>query len=106
MSTDVTVAKDSTTTKDKDENNNNDTETMKPASPNSKGAKQGNAATFKLLLLVLMVLQNSSTVLVGRHTRSSVKEEDLYVVNHLILITEVGKVCSTCYSVCLLLVSI
>lgn len=49
-------------------------------------------ASFKLILLVLMVLQNSSTVLVGRHTRSSVAESELYVVNHLILITEFAKV--------------
>ena len=48
--------------------------------------------SFKLLLLLLMVLQNSSTVLVGRHTRSSVPKEDLYIVNHLLIITELGKV--------------
>jgi hypothetical protein len=55
-------------------------------------AKNDSQQSFKLLLLVLMVLQNSSTVLVGRHSRSSVPKEDLYVVNHLIIVTELGKV--------------
>ena len=51
-----------------------------------------NMAAFKLLLLTLMVVQNSSTVLVGRYTRSTGAKEDLFVVNHLVLITEVAKV--------------
>ncbi|KAL3921854.1 MAG: hypothetical protein SGILL_002528 [Bacillariaceae sp.] len=51
---------------------------------------------FKLILLTGMVLQNSATVLVGRYTRASVPVEDLYVVNHLILITEVGKLLLSC----------
>lgn len=51
---------------------------------------------FKLMLLTGMVLQNSATVLVGRYTRSSVRVEDLYVVNHLILVTEVGKLILSC----------
>eukprot|EP00934_Nitzschia_sp_Nitz4_P006187 Nitzschia sp. Nitz4//scaffold79_size90958//74595//75632//NITZ4_005038-RA/size90958-processed-gene-0.98-mRNA-1//1//CDS//3329558288//6177//frame0 len=55
-----------------------------------------SASSFKLMLLAAMVLQNSSTVLVGRYTRSSVKEEDLYLVNHLILVTEVGKLVLSC----------
>ena len=63
-----------------------------PHKSNTNNAKSSGAASFKLLLLVLMVLQNSSTVLVGRHTRSSVAKEELYVVNHLILVTEGMKV--------------
>eukprot|EP00526_Cylindrotheca_closterium_P018580 CAMPEP_0113626438 /NCGR_PEP_ID=MMETSP0017_2-20120614/13672_1 /TAXON_ID=2856 /ORGANISM="Cylindrotheca closterium" /LENGTH=359 /DNA_ID=CAMNT_0000536617 /DNA_START=138 /DNA_END=1217 /DNA_ORIENTATION=+ /assembly_acc=CAM_ASM_000147 len=51
---------------------------------------------FKLILLVGMVLQNSATVLVGRYTRSSVPASELYVVNHLILITELGKLLLSC----------
>lgn len=47
--------------------------------------------TFKLVLLTGMVLQNSAVVLLGRHTRSNVREEDRYVVNHLIVMSEVGK---------------
>lgn len=51
---------------------------------------------FKLILLIGMVLQNSATVLVGRYTRSSVPVSELYVVNHLILITEIGKLVLSC----------
>ena len=49
---------------------------------------------LKIILLVVMVLQNSATVLVGRYTRSrpGVTKEDMYVVNHLILVTEAAKV--------------
>lgn len=52
--------------------------------------------TFKLILLAGMVLQNSATVLVGRYTRSGVPAEDRYVVNHLIVITEIGKLLMSC----------
>ncbi|KAL3932645.1 MAG: hypothetical protein SGBAC_010748 [Bacillariaceae sp.] len=51
---------------------------------------------FKLILLVGMVLQNSATVLVGRYTRSAVPSSELYVVNHLILVTEIGKLLLSC----------
>ncbi|CAJ1922467.1 unnamed protein product [Cylindrotheca closterium] len=51
---------------------------------------------FKLVLLVGMVLQNSATVLVGRYTRSAVPSNELYVVNHLILVTEIGKMLLSC----------
>ena len=47
--------------------------------------------TFKLILLAGMVLQNSATVLVGRYSRSSVPKDELYKVNNLIIITEIGK---------------
>lgn len=55
-----------------------------------------NSPTFKLILLTGMVLQNSATVLVGRYTRASVASHELYSVNHLILITEVGKLLLSC----------
>lgn len=55
-----------------------------------------SAGTFKLFLLAMMVLQNSSTVLVGRYTRAGVAEADLYEVSHLILITEAGKFLLSC----------
>lgn len=51
---------------------------------------------FKLILLTLMVAQNSATVLVGRYTRSSVPKEQLFVVNHLVLVTEVAKLAISC----------
>lgn len=43
------------------------------------------------MLLVMMVLQNSATVLVGRYTRSSVPADELYSVNHLLLVIESTK---------------
>lgn len=55
-----------------------------------------NPSQFKLLLLVGMVLQNSSTVLVGRYTRSGVPKEDQYDVNHLVLVIECGKFLLSC----------
>lgn len=55
-----------------------------------------SSPTFKLILLTGMVLQNSATVLVGRYTRSSVPADELYVVNHLILICEIGKLLLSC----------
>ena len=51
-----------------------------------------SSQAFRLFLLVLMVLQNSATVLVGRYTRASVSPEDSYVVNHLIVTCEAAKV--------------
>mmetsp|Transcript_13797 Transcript_13797/g.20191 ORF Transcript_13797/g.20191 Transcript_13797/m.20191 type:complete len:383 (-) Transcript_13797:1508-2656(-) len=55
-----------------------------------------NSNSFKLLLLGLMVLQNSSVVLIGRYSRDSLPAEDLYVVNHLILICEAIKFFLSC----------
>ena len=54
-------------------------------------ANSSNRA-FRLILLVLMVLQNTATVLVGRYSRASVSKEDSYVVNHLIVTCEAVKV--------------
>ena len=55
-----------------------------------------NSPQFKLILLAGMVLQNSATVLVGRYTRSGVPAEDRYVVNHIIVVTEFGKLLLSC----------
>jgi len=66
-----------------------------PDTTAEKAKGNSNAAAsqqFKALLLFLMVVQNSSTVLVGRHTRSSGAKEDLYSVNHLIMTCELLKV--------------
>jgi UDP-sugar transporter A1/2/3 len=48
-------------------------------------------SSFQLLLLAMIVLHNSSTVLVGSYTRAGVPKADLYDVNHLITITELSK---------------
>lgn len=58
------------------------------------GGASDNATTsnrFKLFLLVLMVIQNSSVVLIGRYTRSSGATDDLYIVSHFIIVTELMK---------------
>lgn len=55
-----------------------------------------SSTTFKMILLVGMVLQNSATVLVGRYTRAGIRPEDRYVINHLIVITEIGKLLLSC----------
>jgi UDP-sugar transporter A1/2/3 len=52
--------------------------------------------SFRLMLLALMVLQNSSVVLIGRYTRDSKTAEELYVVNHLILVCEAMKFFFAC----------
>jgi len=51
---------------------------------------------FKLILLAGMVLQNSATVLVGRYTQAGIRVEDRYVVNHLIVVSEFGKLFLSC----------
>jgi Nucleotide-sugar transporter len=78
-------------------NHNSDDATGKgrDGSAATAAAAAANAmSSFKLILLVFMVLQNSSTVLVGRYTRStsaSIQESDLYVVNHFLVVTETAK---------------
>ena len=62
----------------------------------AKGGAAGMMGNFKLLLLAMMVVQNSSTVLVGRYTRAGVPKEDLYQVNHLIFLCELAKFLLSC----------
>lgn len=58
---------------------------------------QSNTSSFKVMLLIMMVLQNSATVLVGRYTRTAVQNKDeLYDVNHLIVVIELGKLLLSC----------
>jgi len=51
---------------------------------------------FKVLLLGMMVLQNSATVLVGRYTQASIPKEDQYDTSHLIIVIEIGKLVLSC----------
>mmetsp|Transcript_3180 Transcript_3180/g.7042 ORF Transcript_3180/g.7042 Transcript_3180/m.7042 type:complete len:402 (+) Transcript_3180:2-1207(+) len=60
----------------------------KPADADG-GAKKD--AAFRLFLLFMMTAQNSSVVLVTRYTRTVVAPENLYVINDLVMITEIGK---------------
>jgi len=65
-------------------------------SKNIGNESKSSPARFKVLLLLLMVLQNSSSVLVARHTRTNIPKDQLYVVNHLILMTEATKFVLAC----------
>ena len=62
----------------------------------STPSSSSDMQSFKLLLLILMVVQNSSFALVGRYTRSSVAAEDLYIVSHVILSQECVKFVVSC----------
>ena len=64
--------------------------------PSTSPPALGGQTSFKLLLLVMMVAQNSALALVGRYTRSNVPKEDLYEINHLIFVIELGKFLSSC----------
>lgn len=61
------------------------------ANGNGPTANPAGITSFKLMLLVMMVLQNSSTVLVGRYTRGTVPKDEQCQVTHLILVIELGK---------------
>ena len=74
--------------------NNNDDGSNRMGS-NMKDDKKSGGMTqggFKFLLLGLMVAQNSSVVLVSRYLKSHYPKEDQVNVNHLVCVTEVGKV--------------
>lgn len=75
----------------------NDSSTMatpnkpaKVADPNSGANKD---AAFRLFLLIMMTAQNSSVVLVTRYTRAGIAPANLYVINDLVMMVEVGKLC-------------
>lgn len=55
-------------------------------------ATPGGGAVNKYVLLGIMVTQGATTVVLSRYTRSSVPVEQLYSVNHLIVVTEIGKI--------------
>lgn len=57
---------------------------------------QTNSSSFRIFLLILMVIQNSSVVLVGRYTRDSKSASELYVVNHLLIVCETMKFILAC----------
>ncbi len=70
--------------------NNIMTEAAKGSAANAASAKREQA--FRLFLLFMMTAQNSSVVLVSRYTRAGVSDEDLYVINDLVMVTEIAKV--------------
>lgn len=85
-------------------NNNNNATTKATTTGNSNnkgntnsGHHHGMLTRFQLLLLFLMVIQNSCTVLIGRYTRNpTIPKHELYKVNHLIMISEITKFVLSC----------
>jgi len=70
----------------------NDPLTTKPAAADPFDAAGGkNDQMFRLFLLFMMTAQNSSVILVSRYTRAGVAPEDLYVINDMVMVTELGK---------------
>ena len=62
----------------------------------AKGARGNSNSTMRgLALLMLMIVQNSSTVLVGRYTRSAPKDS-LYDVSHMVITSEFLKLSLSC----------
>ncbi|KAL9186532.1 hypothetical protein ACHAXT_005770 [Thalassiosira profunda] len=66
------------------------TEVKSPVAAGDPGGAKKDQA-FRLFLLFMMTAQNSSVVLVTRYTRAAFASEELYVINDLVMITEVGK---------------
>lgn len=60
------------------------TASMKESCSPSKGS-------FTSMLLVLLVFQATAAILTGRYTRSSVPEDELYEISHLVLVIECVK---------------
>mmetsp|Transcript_18236 Transcript_18236/g.39362 ORF Transcript_18236/g.39362 Transcript_18236/m.39362 type:complete len:436 (+) Transcript_18236:132-1439(+) len=46
---------------------------------------------FRLFLLFLMTAQNSSVVLLSRYSRAGISKADLYVINDVLMVTEIAK---------------
>ena len=77
-----------------------DTEEQQPlnAGQSSQPVSSATAASaqkdqlFRLFLLFLMTAQNSSVVLLSRYTRAGVSKEDLYVINDMVMVSEMAKV--------------
>jgi UDP-sugar transporter A1/2/3 len=60
------------------------------------------SACFQTLLLSILVIQNSSSVLVGRFTRSSTPADQRYDVAHMIILTELMKLILSAIMECFL----
>ena len=64
----------------------------KDGNDSAGGSSNKKDQAFRLFLLFMMTAQNSSVVLVSRYTRAAVSKEDLYVINDLVMVTEIAKV--------------
>lgn len=63
--------------------------TMVEPKPENAAAKKD--AAFRLFLLFMMTAQNSSVVLVSRYISAGVAKKDLYVINDIVMVTEIAK---------------
>jgi len=57
---------------------------------------KGDASALRVQLLLLMVLQNSLTVLVGRYCQTAASEEDKFSTLQLVLVCELVKLFASC----------
>ncbi|CAB9508942.1 UDP-galactose translocator [Seminavis robusta] len=62
-----------------------------PSLPSPRESCCSSKSSLKSALLVLLVIQASSAILVGRYTRSAVPEEELFEISHLVLVIECFK---------------
>ena len=62
--------------------------TNKESPPSSPTNQNKSSGSLKFWLLVLLVIQGSAAIMTGRYTRSSVPEEELYEISHLIFVIE------------------
>ena len=62
------------------------------SAPAASAASAKKDQLFRLFLLFLMTAQNSSVVLLSRYTRAGVNKEDLYVINDMVMVSEMAKV--------------
>ena len=77
-----------------------DTEDQQPlnAGQSSQPVSSATAASakkdqlFRLFLLFLMTAQNSSVVLLSRYTRTVSSKDDMYVINDIVMVSEMAKV--------------
>ena len=60
--------------------------------PSAQPASSKQDSLFRLFLLFLMAAQNTSVVLLSRYTRAGVNKEDLYVINDMVMVSEMAKV--------------
>uniref|UniRef100_A0A6U5IBB9 CMP-sialic acid transporter n=1 Tax=Grammatophora oceanica TaxID=210454 RepID=A0A6U5IBB9_9STRA len=88
--------------KDQSQQGETTTTSASPSKPSQQDSSkmspssQKAAGTFKLLLLGLMVAQNSSVVLLGRYVRSGKPQEDMFNINHFVLTAELAKFVMSC----------
>ena len=67
-----------------------------PAEKASSQQQSSSSRSLRITLLILMVLQNSATVLVGRHTRSRSPDE-LFEISSFIIACEASKLLLSCF---------